>query len=208
LPGIISSLNFEGKIRFMRTLLSVIFIIICVSITAQPPGGRRGGGRPQGAPGVGRPQMMHNQGQQDDNFIITNLPEISGLTLKQREKLSKTISEERKDISKLIKEKKELERESNNPGLAGKERLKMLEKMEKIDRKVKEKEEKYDKKYRNILSGEQYTEFKKKKDEVRFQNQKNHNRQRPRSEGENNKDMPFGRPDGREPIGGAGEDMF
>jgi hypothetical protein len=71
------------------------------------------------------------------SFFIMGIPDIPNLTLEQREKLSKTISDERKDIFKLMQEKQELKMRSENPGIANKERLKLTEKISKTDEKIK-----------------------------------------------------------------------
>ncbi|GHV41111.1 hypothetical protein FACS1894179_08700 [Bacteroidia bacterium] len=84
--------------------------------------------------GGGRSPMQNrniNSGGQD--FILMSIPDIPGLTLDQREKLSKTISDGRKDTSKLMEEKLELKMKSDNPGLAEKKRQKLMEKMIKVD---------------------------------------------------------------------------
>ncbi|MFV0328474.1 MAG: hypothetical protein ACK5KL_01430 [Dysgonomonas sp.] len=154
----------------MKKILFIIFILITGNITAQSPmGGGMGGNRPPrgGGRGEGRPPMQQRSGNQDD-FMIMGMPDIPDLALEQREKLSKAISEERKDISKLIKEKQDYKRESDNPGIAGKERAKLLEKAEKTDDKIRKKEEKYEKKYRSILSEEQYQIFSEKKKDIEF----------------------------------------
>lgn len=189
----------------MKTLATVILLSISINLAAQPPMGGGGGGRPPGGPGGGRPPM-HSMNQQEDNFIITGLPDIQDLSLKQREQLSKALSDERKDVSKLMKEKQELEREAQNPGLASKDRVKMMEKAEKTDDKIRKKEEKYDKKIRKILSDEQYLQFKEKKNEIRFLDQRRPNGQRQRPDSKDRQDRPMTPPD--EPMGGMGEDMF
>jgi len=188
----------------MKTFITVVLFTISIGLSAQPPMGG-GGGRPQGGPGGGRPPMHGMNNQQEDSFIITELPEITDLTLTQREKLSKAIGDERKDISKLIKEKKELERESQNPGLASKDRVKMMEKVGKVDEKIRKKEEKYDKKYRKILSNDQYLQFKEKKNDIRFRDN-NMDKRRPKP-GEGSEDMPM-RPPGGQGSMEMGEDMF
>lgn len=101
-----------------KSILAITFILICSGLAAQPPMGGGGGGRPQGGPGGGRPPMMNKQGQNQDSFMIMGIPEIPDLTLEQREKLGKEITNERKDISKLMQEKQELKIDSENPGMA------------------------------------------------------------------------------------------
>ncbi|MFV0535777.1 MAG: hypothetical protein ACK5M3_00215 [Dysgonomonas sp.] len=177
-----------------KILLTTSFILICISMTAQMPMG--GGGRPQGGrPGGGeRPPMQNgnsNSGGQD--FILMSMPDIPGLTLEQREKLSKAISDERKDMSKLMDEKQELRMKSDNPGLAEKKRQKLMEKMIKADNKIKKNEEKYDKKFRSILTEEQYQFFMKKKKDIEFKGfGKPNNQQRPPRRPDNGErpDMP------------------
>lgn len=151
----------------MKKLICVAsFILICTSMAAQPPMGGRGG-RPPGGQREGRPPMQRPGGQGQE-FLITGISEIPGLSLEQHEKLSKEITNERKDISKLIQKKNEIKIDSENPGIGGKERQKLSEKMAKVDEDIKKKEAKYDKKYRSILSDEQYQAFAEKKKDIQF----------------------------------------
>ncbi|EGK03264.1 hypothetical protein [Dysgonomonas gadei] len=185
-----------------KSILAITFILICSGLAAQPPMGGGGGGRPQGGPGGGRPPMMNKQGQNQDSFMIMGIPEIPDLTLEQREKLGKEITNERKDISKLMQEKQELKIDSENPGMAEKDRQKLFGKMAKIDEKIKKKEEKYDKKYRSILSDEQYNIFSANKKNIEFRGQGIPNRG-------NRQQPPAQRPDdngGRPDM--ADDDMF
>lgn len=151
-----------------KIALTILSIFICSNLVfAQMPMG--GGARPQGRLGGKRPPM-HNNGMRagDQNDMLMNIPDIPDLKLEQREKLSKAISDERKEVSKLMDEKVELQRKSGNPGMAEKERQKLMEKISKTEDKIKKKEEKYDKKYRSILSQEQYRIFTEKKKEIEF----------------------------------------
>ena len=167
-----------------KSILAVTFILICSGLAAQPP------------MGGGRPPMMNKQGQNQDSFMIMGMPEIPDLTLEQREKLGKEITSERKDISKLMQEKQELKIDSENPGMAEKDRQKLFGKMTKIDEKIKKKEEKYDKKYRSILSEEQYNIFSANKKNIEFRGQGMPNRG-------NTQQPPVQRPD----DGGGRPDM-
>lgn len=176
-----------------KSILAITFILICSGLAAQPPMGGGGGGRPS---------MMNKQGQNQDSFMIMGIPEIPDLTLEQREKLGKEITNERKDISKLMQEKQELKIDSENPGMAEKDRQKLFGKMAKIDEKIKKKEEKYDKKYRSILSDEQYNIFSANKKNIEFRGQGIPNRG-------NRQQPPAQRPDdngGRPDM--ADDDMF
>ncbi|HML66164.1 MAG TPA: hypothetical protein PKC55_15140 [Dysgonomonas sp.] len=153
-----------------KILLTVTLIIACGSLAAQGSMGGMGGGRPPGG-GKGRGEghaPMHQGNSRDESFFIMGIPDIPNLTLEQREKLSKTISDERKDIFKLMQEKQELKMRSENPGIANKERLKLTEKISKTDEKIKTKQEKYDQKYKSILTTEQYHIFAEKKQSVEF----------------------------------------
>lgn len=165
-----------------KVILVAIFILIYTNIYAQPSmGGGNRGGRPQGGPKGERP-LMQNDRQNQDGFMIMGLPDIPNLTLEQREKLSKEITNERKDISKLMQEKQTLKTDTQNPGMAEKERQKLFEKMAKIDDKIQQKEEKYKKKYRSILSEEQYNTFIESKKDIQFRGQ-NRNDRKPDREG-------------------------
>lgn len=149
-----------------KVILSITFTLACIALAAQPPMGGRGG-RPQGVPGGGRPPM-HQDRNKEQGAMITGLSEIPDLTLKQREKLSKEITNERKDISKLAQKKEELRIDSENPGLSEKDRQKLIAKIAETDEDIRKKEEKYDKKYRSILSTEQYQAFSEKKKNIQF----------------------------------------
>ncbi|WP_029901799.1 hypothetical protein [Prevotella sp. 10(H)] len=157
-----------------KGLLAAIFIFWCTTLAAQPPIGGGNGGRRPGGHGGGRPPMQRagqGQGQSANGFMIMGLSDIPELTLEQREKLSKEITNERKDASKLIQQKRELQIDGENPGMAEKERQKLFEKVAKIDEKIKKNEEKYDKKYRSILSDEQYNIFAVNKKNIEFRGQ-------------------------------------
>ena len=192
-----------------KILLAVTFILSTITISAQPPmgggmGGSRGDRPPGGGRGGNRPPM-HNQGQTGDEFMIMGIPDIPDLTLEQREKLSKEITNERKDISKLMQKKRELTIDAENPGLAEKERQKLIEKMAKIDEDVKKKEGKYDKKYRSILSENQYKTFNEKKKDIQFKGKENRGS---RPQGRDRQQPPAQFPDGMTPLDMPGEDMF
>lgn len=150
-----------------KVIIGVTLILTCTTLAAQPPMGEGRGGRPQGAPRGNRPPM-DNQKQQGENFIIMGLSEIPDLKLEQREKLSKAISDERKDISKLMLKKQDLKIEADHPGMAEKSRQKLIGKMDKLDEDIKKKKGKYDKKYRSILSDEQYKIFEVNKENIEF----------------------------------------
>lgn len=154
-----------------KILFATLFILICSNVMAQMPMGGGRGGRPQGGPPGNRPSMSGEKQNQD--FVLMGMPEIPNLTLEQREKLSKAISEERKDISKLMDKKQELRQEASNPGIAEKKRTKLQEKIDKVDNDIKKKETKYDKKYRSILSLEQYEIFIENKKNIEFRGQGN-----------------------------------
>lgn len=105
-----------------KILLTISFILVCTCMAAQMS---MGGGR--------SPMQNRNINSGGQDFILMSIPDIPGLTLDQREKLSKTISDGRKDTSKLMEEKLELKMKSDNPGLAEKKRQKLMEKMIKVD---------------------------------------------------------------------------
>lgn len=154
-----------------KVILTAAFVLIYIHLSAQPPmsGGGRGG-RPPGDTKGERP-LMQNGNVKQENFMILAIPDIPDLSLKQRGKLSKEITNERKDISKLMTQKQALMMDAQNPGMAEKERQKLFDKMAKIDDKIIKKEEKYDKKYRSILSDAQYTIFIVSKQDIQFRGQ-------------------------------------
>ncbi|MFV0417738.1 MAG: hypothetical protein ACK5KT_03250 [Dysgonomonas sp.] len=165
----------------MKKILLAAFILICTSMAAQPPMGGRGG-RPPGGERGERPHMQRPDGQEQE-FMIMGLPEIPGLSLEQQEKLSKEITNERKDISKLMQKKNEIKIDSENLGISEKDRQKLAEKTAKVDEDIKKKEAKYDKKYRSILSEEQYKIFAEKKKEIQFTKQQPFGNRPERGEG-------------------------
>lgn len=174
----------------MKKLLLAAFILICTGMVAQPPMGGGRGGRPQGGERGERGERSHmqRQGGQEQEFMIMGMPEIPGLSLEQQEKLSKEITNERKDISKLMQKKNEIKIDSENPGISEKDRQKLAEKMAKVDEDIKKKEAKYDKKYRSILSEEQYNIFSEKKKEIQFTKQSPFGNRPHRNEGQEGPD--------------------
>lgn len=178
-----------------KILLTTTLLILYTGLAAQPQMGGmgRGNGRPPGGGrGEGRP-LIHNNNSQEGSFMIMGIPDIPELTLEQREKLSKAISDERKDISKLMQEKQELKRKADNPGIAEKERVKLSEKADKTDEKINEKQEKYDKKYKSILTAEQYQIFSEKKKDIEFREL--HKRPAHRSDRRKGGEIPSERPE-------------
>ncbi len=146
-----------------KILLAIATISVCLNFAAQPP---MGGGRPGGG---GRPPRGEFSQQSRDNsqIGITKLPEIEGLTDKQREKLVKALTDERKAVMKLEAQKHELmkpEDGSNKPN----DDEKIIGKVHKIDEKINKERTKYDKKIRSVLSVEQYAIFKEKYNQIEF----------------------------------------
>lgn len=157
-----------------RLFLFTILITACIILMAQPP---QGGGRQGGMRGdrPDRPRMGHPMQQNSKEVMLSHLPEIEGLTLKQREKLSKAITDEHKSIKKYMEEKHQLmmQIDPKNPNVSTKDLDKNRKKVEKIENNIKKAEEKADKKYRSILSSEQYISFTEKKKEIQFKGHRN-----------------------------------
>lgn len=149
----------------MKNIISgTVILFMSLHLSAQPPAG--GKGRPPHRGNGDRPMLTQTDRQQDD--MIMGLPDIPDLTLSQREKLSKEISKERKDISKLMKQRQQIHIDAQNPGMAEKERVKLHEKIIGIDEKIEKKKQKYNKKYRSILTDEQYRIFEVNKSKIEF----------------------------------------
>lgn len=151
--------------------LAVIFLSVCLGSMAQPPSG---GGRPGGMGGPGgRPPMRSEQGGGNSGqFWVMKVPDIPGMTQDQRRKLVDALSKEEEDVSKLMDSKKELDlKELRYAGLSQKDKEKQMKKIAKIDSKIDKTREKYDKKYRKILTEEQYRIFIEKKKDVEFKGQ-------------------------------------
>lgn len=155
-----------------KIFAAVILALTCISLSAQAPQGGRGGGRPPGGPGGegGRPPMGARADSNEAPWIM-KLPEISNLTLDQRTKLVDALSKEQADMSKLIGERQSLKIQiDNNPELTSKELQKITKKIDKVNTKIGKSKAKYDKKYRSILSLEQYQEFETKRKDIKFGN--------------------------------------
>lgn len=150
---------------------AVIFLAISLSGIAQPPsgGGRPGGmGGPGGHPGMRNEQGGGNSGQ----FWVMKVPDIPGMTQDQRRKLVDALSKEQEEVSKLMESKKELDlKEMRYAGLSQKDKEKQMKKIAKLDAKIEKTRLKYDKKYRKILTEEQYNIFIDKKKDVEFRGQ-------------------------------------
>lgn len=149
----------------MKNVLIILSFMSCVSLSAQPPrggfpGGREGGGR--------RPPMEKREGGERQEFGIMNLPEIPGLTDKQRDKLTKTLSKEQKEINKINIKKDNIRVQTENPSLNANEVANGERFMAKLDEKAANTKAKYDKKYQSILTEEQYQVFTKHRDAIEF----------------------------------------
>lgn len=147
-----------------KILLVIATIAICINLAAQPP---MGGGRPGG--GGGRPPRgdVSQQGGDSNQVGITRMPQVEGLTDKQREKLVKALTDERKAVMKLNSQKHELTMPMDDSANL-KDAEKITKKLDKIDEKIKKEGEKSDKKIRSVLTPEQYQEFREKRNQVEF----------------------------------------
>lgn len=191
-----------------KAILVTTLLIICNGLAAQPPMGGMGGGRPPGGRGgEGRPPM-HEKGGQNQDFFIMGMPDIPDLTLEQREKLSKAISDEQKDISKLMQEKQDIKMKADNPGISEKERVKLIGKAEKTDEKIRKKQEKYDDKYKSILSAEQYQIFSEKKKDIEFRGPRNGTEGRRPDRGKGEHQLPPQMPEGEPALEMPDNEMF
>ncbi len=151
-----------------KLLASLIVVFSCITLMAQPPqgGGMGGGNRPPGGPGG--PPMGENR-DFNPEIGIMKMPEIPDMTDKQRQKLTKNIIREQKEVTTQMADLHALKIEmESTPGLSDKEKEKLQKKMDKIDEKMKKTREKYDKKYRSILTDNQYEAFTAKKNEIQF----------------------------------------
>jgi len=149
---------------------------VCSSLTAQGYGGRYGGGRGRGGYGGngrrygGNPEMrtQPQSNMKDYSQIgITDFPEITGLTLKQRLDLSTAVTDEQKNILKLNDRKQELQVKIDHAG-SQKDVDKYKKKMAKLDAKIQEVSQKTDKKIQAMLTNDQYREFTAKKSQIKF----------------------------------------
>ena len=146
-------------------------LCVCSSVTAQY-GGRYGG---RGGYGGGRRyegnQGMRTQSQSGtkdySQVSITDFPEITGLTLKQKLDLSNAVTDEQKNILKLNDQKQELQVKIDHAG-SQKDADKYKNKMTKLDGKIQEVSLKTDKKIQAMLTNEQYKEYTEKKSQIKF----------------------------------------
>jgi hypothetical protein len=148
-------------------------LCVCSSMAAQGYGGRYGGGR-GGFGGGGRrggSQGMRSQSQSNtkdySQLSITDFPEITGLTLKQKLDLSTAVTNKQKDILKINDQKQELQVKVDHAG-SQKDADKYKEKMAKLDGKIQEVSQKTDKKIQAMLTNEQYKEYTEKKSQIKF----------------------------------------
>lgn len=195
-----------------KCIIALAFIICCINLSAQPPQGGRGGGRPDG----NRPPMDGQMQRGDGNstsFGIMKMPEIPDLTSAQREKLVKALTDEQKNVSKLMSEKHDLMTQYREKGTepTEKERNKQIKKIEKLDEKIVKAKNKSDEKIRSILTPEQYQVFTEKRDQVKFNRSGGRSpmdgrRERP-MDGEQRPPMPPA--DGKDPFApGMSSDAF
>lgn len=146
-----------------KLILAIATLAVCINLAAQPP---MGGGRPGGE---GRPPRGESsqRGGDSNQIGITKLPEIEGLTEKQREKLVKALTDERKAVMKLERQKRNLMMPKDASGEPNDDE-KTMKKVHKIDGKIDKERTKSEKKIRSILTPEQYAIFDEKRGEVEF----------------------------------------
>lgn len=139
----------------MKKWIIAFFLLSSLGLYAQRPGG----GRPPGQGDGNRPPRERRQTRPDATIGIMRLPDIPGLTDEQREKLTKTLSDEQKDIEKINQKREDYRIQIENPSLSEKAKANGQKLMEKQDKKAEKTRVKYDKKYRKILTEEQYDFF-------------------------------------------------
>ncbi|MDR0796843.1 MAG: hypothetical protein LBE79_12480 [Tannerella sp.] len=151
----------------------VAALCVSVNVTAQYGGGRYGG-RGGGFGGAGRgnryggEQRAQSQSNSNsDQISLTNFPEITGLTLKQKLEVSTLLTNEQKDILKIKDQKQELQVKIDHAS-SQKETDKYTKKMEKLDDKIQQVSQKTEKKIQAVLTNDQYREFTEKKDQIKF----------------------------------------
>lgn len=146
-----------------KLFLLIIFVILTIGIYAQPPMG-------SGGQGMRRPPMDNGGNTtQSDEIIIMEFPEIQDLTLKQREKLSSAIVTEKKKTHQLMMKQMFLNIEAER-GKKSKtfDQRKNDQKIQKINKEIEKERVKADKKYRSILTSDQYNEFVAKRGDIKF----------------------------------------
>jgi len=148
----------------MKSFFIIITLIASgLVLYAQPPQGRRPGGRPH------RGEMKERPAHREGKVGVMKLPEIPGLTDNQREKLVSCLTDERKNVMSLMSEKHEMQFQlENKQDLSQKEIEKQKTKIAKIDEKIEKKKNKSDKKINSILTAEQYMIYSEKKKEIEF----------------------------------------
>ncbi len=170
----------------MRLICTTLFfMLISISMTAQPPQGGGPGGF-SGGDRMGQSSMRSNE----KILVLANFPEIPEITLKQREKMGTILTKEQKDIDKQVAKRKKIEAKSKDAD--EKDLLKNEKKIAEIDKKIAEIKEKSNTKIAKELSNEQFEVFTAKRDEVRFEYLENNDFEGPRGGGDSFPGEPFG----------------
>jgi len=149
-------------------------LTVGMSLSAQGYGGRYGGrggygggyrGNRANPAGVRHPWQRVSKDY--NQFCIPDFREITELTLKQKLDLSTVVTDEHKNILKLMDQKQELQVKIDHADNQ-KNVDKYTAKMAKLDDKMKKVSTKADKKIQAILTKDQYKDFLEKKDLIKF----------------------------------------
>lgn len=178
-----------------------IFIVLTLIATsigmlAQPP---QGGGRPSGMGGQRPPmngQMQERISDSNNEYWIMHFPEIPELTSDNKRKIIDLLCKEKKETSKFLREKMDLEDQIfNTISPSEKDMDKFSKKISKLEAQIEKISAKYNTKYSKILTVDQYLVFKEKRKDIKFK--------KPRETRSNimspDRDEPGNRPDGNMP---------
>lgn len=209
-----------------RMIFAIATTIASLSIYAQEPMG--GGGF-----GGGRPPMGNYDGMDEQEATeVVKFPEIPQLTEKQKDKVISVVIKEHDDVAKLEDQKRTVfmknakfdhkgqEMQPNKEGNAQDQRQRSDEhkmkkeppvlsskdqaKVDKIQKKEGNVHQKADKKFKSILSKDQYAVFQEKKSEIKFNTPDKNNKQRQGNQREGFNHDNNERPDGPMDGGGGG----
>lgn len=170
----------------MRLIFTTMFfMLISISMTAQPPQGGGSGGF-QGGDRMRQSSMRSSE----KILVLANFPEIPEITLKQREKVGTILTKEKKDIDKQLAKKKKIEEKSKDAD--EKDLLKNEKKTAEIDKKIEGIKEQSNIKIAKEFTKEQFDIFVEKRDEVRFEYLENSDFEGPRGGGDSFQGEPFG----------------
>lgn len=161
----LSSYQIIEKTTTMKKIILIAVVVLTgMSAFAQSTSGNRDGR--QGPPPGVRQGQRPPQSQKGDPMLELMML-IPDLTLSQGEKLTDILTNEKKDIDKQLKKRREAD-EKYRYAVTEKDIEKRNKEYQKIDKKIDSIKEKSNKKVKKALSDKQYAVFIQKREEFRF----------------------------------------